>query len=54
MNSFVTHHATWIRFVYSCFDRVVFNVIVPSWQCAAVLVGLLQKRRGVQAISRLT
>jgi hypothetical protein len=52
MNSFVTHHAKWIRFVYSCFDRVVFNVIVPSWQCAAVLVGLLQKRRGVQGISR--
>jgi hypothetical protein len=52
MNSFVTHHARWIRFIYSCFDRVVFNVIVPSWQCAAVLVGLLHKRRGVQAISR--
>ena len=52
MNSFVKHHAKWIRFVYSCFDRVVFNVIVPAWQCTAVLVGLLQKRRGVQAISR--
>jgi hypothetical protein len=52
MNSFVTHHAKWIRFVYSCFDRIVFNVIVPAWQCTAVLVGLLQKRRGVQAISR--
>jgi hypothetical protein len=52
MNSFVTHHAKWIRFVYSCFDRVVFNVIVPAWQCTAVLVGLLHKRRGVQAISR--
>jgi hypothetical protein len=52
MNSFVTHHAKWIRFVYSCFDRVVFNVIVPAWQCAAVLVGLLQKRRSVDAISR--
>jgi hypothetical protein len=52
MNSFVRHHAKWVRFVYSCFDRVVFNVIVPAWQCAAVLVGLLQKRRGVGAISR--
>lgn len=52
MNSFVAHHAKCIRFVYSCFDRVVFNVIVPAWQCAAVLVGLLHKSRGVQAISR--
>jgi hypothetical protein len=52
MNSFVKHHAKSIRFVYSCFDRLVLNVIVPAWQCAAVLVGLLQKSRGVQAISR--
>jgi hypothetical protein len=34
MNGFVTHRAKWIRFVYSCFDRVVFNVIVPAWQWA--------------------
>lgn len=52
MNSFVEHHAKLIRFAYSCFDRILFNVIVPAWQCAAVLVGLLSKTRGVSAISR--
>jgi len=30
MHSFVTHRAKWIRFVDSCFDRVVFNVIVSA------------------------
>jgi hypothetical protein len=52
MNSFVEHHANLIRFTYRCFDRVLFNVFVPAWQCAAVLVGLLTKSRNVPAISR--
>jgi hypothetical protein len=52
MADFVAHHRGMIRFVYSCFDRILFNVFVPAWQCAAVLVGLLTQRRGVQAISK--
>jgi hypothetical protein len=52
MNSFIKHHANLIRFAYSCFDRILFNVFVPAWQCAAVLVGLLTKTRNVPAISR--
>jgi hypothetical protein len=52
MGVFVEHHRGIVRFVYSCFDRVLFNVFVPAWQCAAVLVGLLTRCHGVQAISR--
>jgi hypothetical protein len=52
MNRFIEHHARSIRFVYSCFDRILFNAFVPAWQCAAALVGWLSKRRGVEAISR--
>lgn len=53
MNGFVEHHSGVIRFAYSCFDRILFNVFVPAWQCAAALVGLLTKRRNVTAISRV-
>lgn len=38
MNSFVEHHADLIRFAYSCFDRILFNVFIPAWQCAAIPV----------------
>jgi hypothetical protein len=52
MGDFVEHHRGIIRFVYSCFDRILFNLFVPAWQSAAALVGLLTHCRGVQAISR--
>jgi hypothetical protein len=52
VEAFLRHHCRSVRFVYSCFDRILFNLIVPAWQCAAVLVGLLTKRRAVPAITR--
>ncbi len=32
MNSFVRHHATSIRFSYSCFDRIILQGMLPMFQ----------------------
>jgi hypothetical protein len=45
MNSFIEHHAREIRFVYSCFDRILLNAIIQPLQQPAVVVGYLDKCR---------
>lgn len=45
MNSFVEHHASNIRFQYSCFDRIVLNAVIPVLQQPPSIVWFLKERR---------
>ena len=52
MNPFIEHHQESIRFQYSCFDRMLLNVVVQPMQQPAMIVGFLDKCRHVPSITR--
>jgi hypothetical protein len=45
MNAFIEHHQPAIRFVYSCFDRILLNGVIQVLQNPACVVGFLKEKR---------
>lgn len=48
MNRFLEHHDASIRFVYSCFDRIVLNAVIQPLQRPASIVWFFKERQGVR------
>jgi hypothetical protein len=51
MNRFLQHHQSSIRLHYSCFDRILINVIVQPLQIPANVFGFFRDQRG-QRVNR--
>src|SRR5437667_11720751 len=55
MNRFQEHHRQLISFAYSCFDRLIFNGFVPSFQHskrAGTIHWFLRSRRQLGPVNR--
>ena len=48
MNRFLEHHDSSIRFVYSCFDRIVLNAVIQPLQRPPTIVWFFKERQGVR------
>ena len=51
MNAFVEHHQQAIRFVYSCFDRILLNGVIQVLQNPACVVGFLKEKRQADRVT---
>jgi len=51
LNAFVRHHQDWIRFGYSCFDRIVCRTFIPAFYSLGTVVHFLQGRRPAPALT---
>jgi hypothetical protein len=45
LNAFVRPHRDWIRFGYSCFDRIVGRTFIPACDSLGTVVHFLKSRR---------
>jgi hypothetical protein len=48
MNRFLEHHDASIRFVYSCFDRILLNAAIQPLQRPPTIVWFFKERQGVR------
>ncbi len=48
MNRFLEHHDSSIRFVYSCFDRIVLNAVIQPLQRPSSIVWFFKERQCVR------
>ena len=51
LNPFVKHHRRWIRFGYSCFDRMVCKAFIRPFQRLGHVVNFLKGQRQVAALT---
>jgi hypothetical protein len=51
MNAFLNHHRSSVRFVYSCFDRILLNVIHKELQRPASIVGFFRQTHPGQVLN---
>jgi len=51
LNAFVRHHQDWIRFGYSCFDRMVCRTFIPAFYSLGTVVHFLKGRRQALALT---
>lgn len=52
MNAFLLHHRDEISLVYSCFDRILLNAVVPVLQSPASVVWFLQEKKNVAQVNK--
>jgi hypothetical protein len=50
LNAFVRHHRDWIRFGYSCFDRMLLRGVVQPFYHLGSVVNFFRQQRQVQAL----
>jgi len=51
LNAFVRHHQDWIRFGYSCFDRMLLRGVVQPFYHLGHVVNFFRQRRHVHALT---
>jgi hypothetical protein len=51
LNPFVRHHQAWIRFGYSCFDRILLRGAIPVFHSLGMVVNFLKGHRQAQALT---
>ena len=52
MNTFYEHHQDSIRFAYRCFDRILLNGLMQSFQRPERVVGFFTKYRQLYPVSK--
>ena len=52
MNAFCQHHQNSIAFQYRCFDRILFNGLIPPFQQPERVIGFFNTYRHGQRVTR--